>query len=174
MKQVIRVEKPKNVIEHIKIVNNDIQNIFGSTLKNNSTIVNNVPSVYRLAQNYPNPFNPITTIKYELPKDSKVKLVVYDLLGREVKTFVNEIKSAGYYQIEFNLQNHASGVYFYRIEADDLKATSSPMQKDGVSDNLIKLKQASDEKGGLFPRLFIFRQPLNYAVFVNLLIFVYK
>jgi len=75
-----------------------------------------------LYQNYPNPFNPVTTIKFEIPKDSKVKLVVYDLLGREVKTLVNnEIKSAGYYKIEFNMQNYASGVYFYRIEADDIK-----------------------------------------------------
>jgi hypothetical protein len=121
MKQVIKVEKPKNVIEHIKIVNKDIQNIFGSSKSNNSAIINNVPSVYRLAQNYPNPFNPITTIKYEIPKDSKVKLVIYDLLGREVKTLVNEIKTAGYYQIEYNMQNYASGVYFYWIEAADLK-----------------------------------------------------
>jgi len=119
MKQVIKVERPKNIIEHIKIVNTDIQNIFGSTLVNNNTSVNNVPSVYRLTQNYPNPFNPVTTIKYDLPKDSKVKLVVYDLLGRELKTLVNELKTAGYYQIDFNMQNYASGVYFYRIEADD-------------------------------------------------------
>ena len=122
MRQVIKTEKPKNIIEHINIIKSDIQKIFGGAPSNNKKTKNNIPVTYRLAQNYPNPFNPTTTIKYEIPKDSKVKLVIYDILGREVKTLVNnEIKSAGYYKVEFNMQNYASGVYFYRIEADDLK-----------------------------------------------------
>src|SRR4030095_4515920 len=120
LKQVVKSERPKDIIEHIRIVNSDIQSVFGSKVSHTKTAENNIPAVYRLAQNYPNPFNPKTTIKYEIPKDSKVKLVVYDILGREVKTLVNnELKSAGYYTIEFNMLNFASGVYFYRIEADE-------------------------------------------------------
>lgn len=79
----------------------------------------NIPTNYFLAQNYPNPFNPTTTIKYGLPKSGVLKLVVYDLLGREVKTLVNEFKQAGSYEINFNASSLASGVYLYRIEAGD-------------------------------------------------------
>ncbi len=81
---------------------------------NNSTIAAN----YSLSQNYPNPFNPSTTIKYSLLHDSKVSLKVYDLLGREVATIVNDFRQAGEYQAEFNASNFASGVYFYRLETD--------------------------------------------------------
>ncbi len=72
---------------------------------------------YYLSQNYPNPFNPTTKIKYQLPELSKVKLTVYDVLGREVKTLVNEEKPAGSYEVEFDGTNLPSGIYFYRIEA---------------------------------------------------------
>jgi len=100
---------------------------------------NNIPAVYRLVQNYPNPFNPVTTIKYEIPKDSKVKLVVYDLLGRKVKTLVNnEIKSAGYYKVEFNMLNYASGVYFYHIEVWDPSLRSGLRFIDAMKMVLIK------------------------------------
>lgn len=80
----------------------------------------NIPQVFYLSQNYPNPFNPITKINYELPRNSNVKIVIYDILGREVTRLVNnELKQAGRYVVEFNAQNYASGVYFYRIEAGD-------------------------------------------------------
>ena len=65
-------------------------------------------------------FNPVTKINYDLPKDSKVKIVIYDILGREVKRLVNnELKTAGSYIVDFNASNYASGVYFYRIEAEE-------------------------------------------------------
>jgi Secretion system C-terminal sorting domain len=75
----------------------------------------NLPEHYLLSQNYPNPFNPTTTIEYELPNDAFVKLVVYDVLGRVIKTLVSEYKSAGSYKVIFDGSNLASGVYFYRI-----------------------------------------------------------
>ncbi|HMQ80766.1 MAG TPA: T9SS type A sorting domain-containing protein [Ignavibacteria bacterium] len=84
----------------------------------NKKPVNQMPKEYQLSQNYPNPFNPVTKIKYALPYASNVTLKVYDILGREVISLVNEFKDAGSYIIEFNGKNYASGVYFYRIEAE--------------------------------------------------------
>ncbi len=79
-----------------------------------------VPSVFSLSQNYPNPFNPSTAITYQLPKNSHVSLKVYDILGKEVVTLVDEVKEAGSYNVQFNAQNIASGVYFYRMVAGDI------------------------------------------------------
>ncbi|HEY5535259.1 MAG TPA: T9SS type A sorting domain-containing protein [Ignavibacteria bacterium] len=80
----------------------------------------NLPKSFTLYQNYPNPFNPITKINYDLPKDSKVSLVIYDILGREIVRLVNgEFKPAGRYMIDFNGSNLSSGVYFYKIQAGD-------------------------------------------------------
>jgi hypothetical protein len=75
------------------------------------------PFTYNLSQNYPNPFNPGTTISYQLKNDGLVTIKVYDQLGEEVATLLNEEKSAGSYQIEFNASSLASGVYYYRINA---------------------------------------------------------
>jgi hypothetical protein len=78
-----------------------------------------IPQIFSLSQNYPNPFNPSTSIKYDIPKHSGVKLVVFDLLGREVATLVNEMKKPGSYEVTFDGTNLSSGVYFYKIEAGD-------------------------------------------------------
>ena len=72
---------------------------------------------------YPNPFNPTTTISYTIPKDGRVEIKVYDALGREVATLVNEVKPAGKYNVVFNAANLASGVYFYRLTVNDLAVT---------------------------------------------------
>lgn len=77
-----------------------------------------VPTESRLLQNYPNPFNSSTLIEYVLVKDSKVKITVYDLLGKELRVLVNEPKSRGYHKITFNPEDLPSGVYVYRMEAD--------------------------------------------------------
>jgi hypothetical protein len=71
---------------------------------------------YELYQNYPNPFNPITSIEYSIPLDSHVSLKVYDILGNEVATLVNESKLPGSYQVSFDASGLASGVYFYKLQ----------------------------------------------------------
>jgi subtilisin-like proprotein convertase family protein len=90
-----------------------------NSLTGNSQIVNSVPVKFSLYQNYPNPFNPVTIIKYDIAKGSDVKLVVYDLLGREVKTLVSEFVNAGTYEISFDGSDLSSGTYFYKIIAGD-------------------------------------------------------
>ncbi|MDZ7766259.1 MAG: T9SS type A sorting domain-containing protein [Melioribacteraceae bacterium] len=72
---------------------------------------------FSLSQNYPNPFNPTTSIKYQVSSSEKVILKVYDILGREIKTLVNEVKSPGSYEVQFDASQLASGVYFYRLTA---------------------------------------------------------
>lgn len=78
---------------------------------------------YSLGQNYPNPFNPYTTIKYEIAKSVDVKIVVYDVLGRQQVVLVNEKQRAGKYSVNFDSKNFASGVYFYKITAGDFTST---------------------------------------------------
>jgi hypothetical protein len=77
-----------------------------------------VPNIFELSQNFPNPFNPITTISYSIPSEGKVELLVYDILGREIQTLVNEIKTQGQYEIIFDGKDLSTGVYFYRLNFD--------------------------------------------------------
>jgi hypothetical protein len=79
--------------------------------------IKSAPLEFKLMQNYPNPFNPATQIKYSIPNRESVSLKVFDSLGREIKTLVNEEKPAGSYQVEFYAANLSSGIYFYRIQA---------------------------------------------------------
>jgi hypothetical protein len=83
----------------------------------------NIPKEYSLYQNYPNPFNPITNIKFDLPNDEFVKIKIYDILGREMFNLVNELKTKGTYQLQFDGSKLASGIYFYRIEAGSFVQT---------------------------------------------------
>ncbi len=78
---------------------------------------NKIPKEFHLSQNYPNPFNPTTVISYDLPKKSHVLVAVYDVLGREVKTLVDENQQAGSYRVTLDASDLPSGVYFYRITA---------------------------------------------------------
>ena len=94
------------------------------------------PTDFELSQNYPNPFNPSTTIRYALPSESKVSIIVYNLLGQEVATLVNDVVSSGYHEVVFNGSNLASGVYLYKINA-----LSSAGSKDfSTTKKLILLK----------------------------------
>jgi predicted GH43/DUF377 family glycosyl hydrolase len=80
-------------------------------------LIKQVPGEYKLFQNYPNPFNPSTIIKYSIPYPSFVTLRVYDILGREVASLVNKREHQGLYEVQFDSNNLASGLYFYRITA---------------------------------------------------------
>jgi alpha-tubulin suppressor-like RCC1 family protein len=86
--------------------------------------VNNLPEVVELQQNYPNPFNPTTTIQFGVPKTSKVRLEVFDLLGRKVATLIDgESRAAGRYNVQFDARSLASGLYLYRLRAGDTVIT---------------------------------------------------
>ena len=78
-----------------------------------------LPNETKLYENFPNPFNPITTIKYSLKNESKVTIKIYNSVGEEIEVLVNEFKPAGFYEIQFNASNLASGMYIYRMETAD-------------------------------------------------------
>jgi hypothetical protein len=84
---------------------------------------NNLPAAFSLSQNYPNPFNPTTMIQYSVPKSGLVTLKVYNMLGQEVATLVNQQQQAGNYNVNFNATRLASGVYMYRIQSGSFSST---------------------------------------------------
>ena len=90
-------------------------------MKNYTLALNKIPDDFKLEQNYPNPFNPTTIIKYQLPYKAKIELKIYNILGQEIATLINQEQNAGYHTIQFNANEIrgglASGVYFYRIVA---------------------------------------------------------
>ncbi|HRI46849.1 MAG TPA: T9SS type A sorting domain-containing protein, partial [Ignavibacteriaceae bacterium] len=85
--------------------------------------IENIPTEYTLFQNYPNPFNPSTTIKFGLPEDSKVVLEVYNIIGEKVKTLINQEMSAGYHNVNFTGNELSTGIYIYRITANEFTST---------------------------------------------------
>ena len=100
---------------HARTFNVLVGNFVG--IQNNG---NESPQSYNLFQNYPNPFNPSTMIYYSVPKQTLVTLKVYDVLGREVETLVdNQLKPAGEYSVTFNANNLPSGVYYYKMQAGE-------------------------------------------------------
>ncbi len=96
---------------------NNRPNAEGLFEKDNSIIGSNLPEKFELKQNFPNPFNPNTVISYSIAKSENVSIKIYDILGKEVQTLVNEVKNPGSYNVMFNAQNLSSGVYFYRLTA---------------------------------------------------------
>jgi len=89
--------------------------------------INRIPDSFSLSQNYPNPFNPSTKISYDLPSASQVTLKIYDLLGREVRSLVNQEKPAGTYTVEFSAIDLPSGFYFYKLTAGEFTSTKKMM-----------------------------------------------
>jgi len=101
--------------------------IFGGNIVGVQNISGTVPDKFSLYQNYPNPFNPVTNIKFDIPKSSFTTLKVYNALGKEIAVLLNEIKSAGSYQVDFDASALTSGVYFYRIETETFTETKRLM-----------------------------------------------
>jgi hypothetical protein len=107
------------------VYDSTVQLVFNTTYQTiNPTItgvegVTTVPTDFQLYQNYPNPFNPTTKIKYDVPKNSFVKIKVYDVTGKLVSELVNREMEAGAYEVNWNGSEYASGVYFYKIETKD-------------------------------------------------------
>jgi hypothetical protein len=87
----------------------------------------NLPKQYNLSQNYPNPFNPVTKISFDIPKSSLVSLKVYDVLGKEVASLVNEVKNPGSYIVDFNGVSLSSGIYFYKLETNGFTSVKKMM-----------------------------------------------
>jgi hypothetical protein len=84
-----------------------------------------IPAKYSLNQNYPNPFNPTTVITYQIPSESQVTLKVFNILGKEVATLVNEVQQPGNKMVKFDAAAFSNGVYFYRLEACQLSGGKS-------------------------------------------------
>ena len=109
--------------------NHDLWPSISFELQDDLTIKNNLlPKTYALHQNFPNPFNPITIINFDLPKESNVKLSVYDILGRSIKELVNQKQSPGFKSIKWDATNNfgkrvSAGLYIYSIEAEDFRQT---------------------------------------------------
>ncbi|MBK9097156.1 MAG: T9SS type A sorting domain-containing protein [bacterium] len=80
-------------------------------------------STYNLSNNYPNPFNPTTTIKFQIPEMGFIALKIYDILGNEITTLVNEELQAGNYEVEFDASSISSGIYFYRLQSGSFVET---------------------------------------------------
>ena len=96
------------------------KNALSSPVKENNNVL---PLEYSLSQNYPNPFNPSTTIRYALPSSAHVKLTIHDILGREIASLVNEEQSAGWKEVQWNAKDVSSGIYFYKLQADNFVET---------------------------------------------------
>lgn len=114
-----RAHSPLSSIEYTRSVSNYTQYFYESNFSEFPVSVGNddiIVDEFRLHQNFPNPFNPNTIIRYQIPDAGNVSLKVFDILGREVETLVNEFKSAGGYEVTFKASQFASGVYFYRLQ----------------------------------------------------------
>jgi parallel beta-helix repeat protein len=114
----------KGSADYLSKMSEVIKKNFGKAGKAKEKII---PTEYSLSQNYPNPFNPTTKIKYQLPYAAQVSLRIYDILGREITTLVNEEKQSGYYEVNFDAQTLSSGCYFYRIITKDFVKTMKMM-----------------------------------------------
>ena len=96
---------------------------YGNTVSIRNNSESSIINKYSLSQNYPNPFNPSTIINYHVAVSSFISLKVFDILGKEVATLVNQKQNAGSYSVDFNGSNLPSGIYFYKLEANNFSIT---------------------------------------------------
>jgi len=119
----IHVNKAKMAnhdVNYLEDIKPDLKNI---SISLSSVSGEGVPDSYALFQNYPNPFNPSTQISFDLPSASYVNLTIYNVLGQNVTTLIDKKMDAGHHEIEWDASNNSSGVYFYRISADNFSQT---------------------------------------------------
>ena len=83
-----------------------------------------IPEYFKLYQNYPNPFNPVTNIKFDIPRSAFVKISIIDLFGKEIEVLMNKKINTGIYEIKWNGTKFSSGIYFIRLESNNLKITN--------------------------------------------------
>lgn len=115
--------QPAQYLYRLKVVDLD-----GSISYSNIINVDvNAPANYLLSQNYPNPFNPSTTIHFEVPTRSFISIKIYDAIGNEIRTLVNEEKEAGMYEVSFNASDLTSGIYFYSLNSGNVSITKKMM-----------------------------------------------
>jgi len=119
---------PSNAMDHVTyMLDNNATNSFpaGTAMRSKIVSVESTSFItdYVLEQNYPNPFNPSTTIKFGIPEKNNVVVKIYNSLGSEIATLVNEVRDAGSYEIQFNASNFSSGIYFYKIESGNFIQT---------------------------------------------------
>jgi hypothetical protein len=119
---------PSNAMDHVTyMIDSNVANSFPTGTAMRSKIVSvessNFITDYVLEQNYPNPFNPSTTIKFGIPEKNNVVVKIYNSLGSEIATLVNEVREAGSYEIQFNANNFSSGIYYYKIIAGNFVET---------------------------------------------------
>ncbi len=126
-------EAPINKMDTLKFV---LSNERGNSWSKEIILEYIPPKEYALFQNYPNPFNPSTTIKYSIPVDTRrgvsstnVSLIIYDILGREVATLVNQKQQPGNYEVVFNASHLASGTYFYRLVSGTSTGSATDFSK---------------------------------------------
>jgi hypothetical protein len=120
------VEQGQTYIYRVKAFKGSLESSYSNEASNNTTGINEeegIPKEYSLSQNYPNPFNPTTNIKFALPKPGLTKLIIYDLIGREIEVPINKELEAGYHQINIDATDLPTGVYFYRIQSGDFIQT---------------------------------------------------
>jgi hypothetical protein len=122
MAENYRTRSVWNTMKNSTVIQQGLQKA-GFTTTNGIVDAGHQPEQYALLQNYPNPFNPTTSIEYALPKKTRVKIVIFDMLGRQIRTLVDEGKSAGRYKVEFDARNLSSEVYFYHLQAGSFTET---------------------------------------------------
>jgi len=120
---IISTNDPSLPVTSVEVIRTMVTGIEGQTA---------LPTTFAISQNYPNPFNPTTSIKYQLPQTSDVRLLIYNVLGQKVRTLVNSQIEAGYHSVIWDGRNDegnavASGVYIYRFEADKFTRTMKLM-----------------------------------------------
>lgn len=123
---VIQAGSQQSINERKKLFKNAVRWLLFGNIGIRS-IGSGIPNKFDLSQNYPNPFNPSTNIRYDIPKNSFVQLIVFDLLGRKIETLVNEKQTTGIYEVSFNGGNMTSGIYFYKLSADGFSETKKMM-----------------------------------------------